>query len=250
MQVVGILTHEIQGAIYPTYLIRLLITWRCLRTGSHGFDLVRLLYLGYGIRWIDIWFVMVSRRDSKTKMFGLNYYIVLWNVIDGAWVETLNKFSPYYRTAIYLFNVTFVFARRHPNLAVVTHVKYERDSKDLIYPAALSYICQASPKFSCGDTCQIWTWLKGSDISRGVIIYVRSREPNERSCSNHRRCRRVDRKNNREISSHRYCLRDTIWSHIRLNTSSGLSRSVGYSILCSPWPGLGLNWSINVNKKR
>ena len=46
------------------------------------------------------------------------------------------------------------------------------------------YIWQVSPQLSCGDTWQIWTWLKVSDLYFCKIKISRNGEINERSFSN------------------------------------------------------------------
>ena len=51
------------------------------------------------------------------------------------------------------------------------------------------HIWQVSPQLSCGDTWQIWTWLKVSNLYFYRIIISRNGEINERSFSNpHPRC--------------------------------------------------------------
>ena len=46
------------------------------------------------------------------------------------------------------------------------------------------YIWQVSPQLSCGDTCQIWTWFKGSNSYFCKIENFAYGEINERSFSN------------------------------------------------------------------
>ena len=43
------------------------------------------------------------------------------------------------------------------------------------------YIWQVSPQLSCGDTCQIWTWFKKSNIYFCIIENRACREINEQS---------------------------------------------------------------------
>ena len=46
------------------------------------------------------------------------------------------------------------------------------------------HICQVSPQLSCGDTWQIWTWLKVFNLYFCKIKISRNGEINERSFSN------------------------------------------------------------------
>ena len=46
------------------------------------------------------------------------------------------------------------------------------------------YIWQVSPQLSCGDSCQIWMWFKGSNSYIYKVENFAYREINKRSFSN------------------------------------------------------------------
>ena len=137
---------------------------------------MHVITLRYFITEIDI-----ARKRPMIYMFDnvfqhildfFSYHKVTWRTITNDINVTLKQKCRQHITAVVPLGVLKDVVTTHPGLGVTKPIFsvplfshfFSEWSKQRLPVGYQVYIWQVSPQRSCGDTWQIWTWLKVADL--------------------------------------------------------------------------------------